>query len=398
MSEFDFLGQQIFSQSIRKHSDDSNFSSISTSIDPLQLDFDTAAFLDGLQDPLLTSVPLAESKSVSTPPPLQQNFSYSTLGDLQSPLSSSSASTGNALSTSSSDFFDVSSLNSSVFSYSADPAYVTAYIGEFSPEFSDPFNGTVSATAATGPVGSNGTINTSELNGTGISLRKSPVLKSQPGDVVGDNIEPYLTVSPSLSLDRDSIQSQLQLQHSTTTTPYQVVPPHRLSLAESLPSTSSSSSTSLTTPSSRSSVSSSSVSASVSPIKNHHGVHSINGKRISDSRLSLAQLAVVLDLSGDVKETSKREKQILSVLREELGFPLGEKTWIRDTPAKERDRFLDELYMRVEERYKYGYSRDTLSVVVRRASYYLMQGRLRRERRLYRKKNGESSLARKVAE
>ncbi|ODV88221.1 hypothetical protein CANARDRAFT_26373 [[Candida] arabinofermentans NRRL YB-2248] len=120
-------------------------------------------------------------------------------------------------------------------------------------------------------------------------------------------------------------------------------------------------------------------------------------KKISDSRLSLAQLSHVLHLSTDLQETAKREKQILSILRNDLGFPLGEKTWIRDTPSKERELLVERLWRRVEEVHQYGYSRETLSIIIRRASYYLMQGRLRRERRMEKKKAGDSLIKRKNA-
>ncbi|EIF46114.1 hypothetical protein AWRI1499_3996 [Brettanomyces bruxellensis AWRI1499] len=58
---------------------------------------------------------------------------------------------------------------------------------------------------------------------------------------------------------------------------------------------------------------------------------------------------------------------------------------------------MDALLVRVEQKYHYGYDRDSLGVVVRRASYYLMQGRLRRERRINKKRNSisQSSIKRK---
>lgn len=117
-------------------------------------------------------------------------------------------------------------------------------------------------------------------------------------------------------------------------------------------------------------------------------------KKISDSRLSLAQLSIVLNLEGNDDETAKREKNILKILREDLDFPIGEKTWIRDTPVDERERLMTELTGKVEQVHGYGYSKKTLSIIVRRASYYMMQGRLRRERRLQRKKK---SIAHKKA-
>lgn len=113
-------------------------------------------------------------------------------------------------------------------------------------------------------------------------------------------------------------------------------------------------------------------------------------KKISDSRLSLAQLSIVLNLEGNDDETARREKNILKILKEDLNFPIGEKTWIRDTPVDERERLMTELTGKVEQVHGYGYSKKTLSIIVRRASYYMMQGRLRRERRLQRKKKSMS--------
>ncbi|KAG7882680.1 hypothetical protein KL938_003103 [Ogataea parapolymorpha] len=118
-------------------------------------------------------------------------------------------------------------------------------------------------------------------------------------------------------------------------------------------------------------------------------------KKISDSRLSLSQLSHVLQLPNDIQETAKREKQILNIFKKDLNFPLGEKTWIRDTPAEERQALIERLWKLVEMKYQYGYSKETLAIVIRRASYYLMQGRLRRERRLEKKKHGELPWKRK---
>ncbi|KAG0676459.1 hypothetical protein C6P40_000221 [Pichia californica] len=120
--------------------------------------------------------------------------------------------------------------------------------------------------------------------------------------------------------------------------------------------------------------------------------NNLKSKKISDSRLSLAQLSIVLNLEGNDIETAKREKNILKILKDELNFPIGEKTWIRDTPAIERERIMSDLTLKVEKSFGYGYSKKTLSIIVRRASYYMMQGRLRRERRLQRRKK---SLANK---
>lgn len=124
----------------------------------------------------------------------------------------------------------------------------------------------------------------------------------------------------------------------------------------------------------------------------HLNPNSKSTKKISDSRLSLAQLAIVLNLQGNEEETGKREKNILNILKNELNFPIGEKTWIRDTPLVERDRIIHNLTELVESRFKYGYNKRILSIIVRRASYYMMQGRLRRERRLKRKRKSTDIL------
>lgn len=124
----------------------------------------------------------------------------------------------------------------------------------------------------------------------------------------------------------------------------------------------------------------------------HKQINVKSNKKISDSRLSLAQLSIVLNLNNNIEETAKREKNILKILKDDLNFPIGEKTWIRDTPSTERERLMNSLTEKVELVYNYGYSKKTLSIIVRRASYYLMQGRLRRERRLRKK---HSNLATK---
>lgn len=109
------------------------------------------------------------------------------------------------------------------------------------------------------------------------------------------------------------------------------------------------------------------------------------GKKVSDSRLSLHQLSFVLGLAGDVKQTIAREQQVLNVFQNELCFPLGTKTWIRDTPPGEREKLVEGLHAICESRFAFGYDRSIYYTIIRRASYSLMQGRLRRERRSRRK-------------
>ncbi|KAF6011412.1 hypothetical protein HII13_002506 [Brettanomyces bruxellensis] len=253
-------------------------------------------------------------------------------------------------------------------------------------------------------------------------IRKSPVLKSQS---VSKMIDPTLTMSTppeSYQPSFASIDSSFDVSPLTSFDPQ---PPSSAassissspsifynSARSSITSASTSSANSglglrtpnfksptvqATAPISSSTATNSNRNPSVVAVKNRHGVHCINGKRVSDSRMSLVQLAIVLGLGENTAEASMREKQILSILKDELGFPLGRKTWIRDTPAEERDQLMDALLVRVEQKYHYGYDRDSLGVVVRRASYYLMQGRLRRERRINKKRNSisQSSIKRK---
>lgn len=350
----------------------------------------------------------AFDKSETTPPPLTGQI----FDDLESPLSalsttSSSASSAFSLNPADLDLVDLHgasapSNSTSMFTYSHPFKHqLSSYddVADIDPrtiDFADPF-ATVASSSIPIPMGLADTSrqSASTTSAAGIvspsMTRRSPVLKSQAGDISSlySDIEPYLTIAGGAGAghsgsELDSLSPVLAPQ-----TP-QLAPPISLH-STSLPALSSSISLSAISPSTpaRSRSGSDFNSASASSRHNHSTVHAINGKRISDSRLSLAQLAVVLGLGKDVKETSKREKEVLSILRNDLGFPLGEKTWIRDTPVKERDRLLDELVVCTEMRYHYGYSREILSVVVRRASYYLMQGRLRRERRLSRKQNSE---------
>ncbi|EDO14563.1 hypothetical protein Kpol_292p5 [Vanderwaltozyma polyspora DSM 70294] len=110
---------------------------------------------------------------------------------------------------------------------------------------------------------------------------------------------------------------------------------------------------------------------------------SINGlsKKVSDSRLSAHGLADVLQLDSP-EEALKRERHILDIFENELHYPLGYKTWVRDTTKEYREELILKLHARVRERYPhYEYSCSTLETIIRRATYYMMQSRLRRERR-----------------
>lgn len=101
-------------------------------------------------------------------------------------------------------------------------------------------------------------------------------------------------------------------------------------------------------------------------------------RKQSESRLSLPELYIRMGLGHDHEEARIREQRVLGILRAE-GFKLGERTWIRDTTENERKRIIDEIYTQTYADYKY--SKEMIEVIVRRGSYYLMQGRLRRIRR-----------------
>ncbi|CCE65710.1 hypothetical protein TPHA_0M01350 [Tetrapisispora phaffii CBS 4417] len=104
-------------------------------------------------------------------------------------------------------------------------------------------------------------------------------------------------------------------------------------------------------------------------------------KKVSDSRLSAHGLAEVLQLDSP-EEALEREKNILDIFENELHYPLGYKTWVRDTKKEERMELMHELYNRVNCKYPhYNYNISILETIIRRATYYMMQSRLRRERR-----------------
>lgn len=98
-----------------------------------------------------------------------------------------------------------------------------------------------------------------------------------------------------------------------------------------------------------------------------------------DSRLSLVRLGQVLKTSS-LEETIAVEKCILDIFSNDLGFPLGKRTWIRDTTEQYRHGMIDALQERVCPMYP-TMTKDLLETVVKRATYAMMQGRLRKERR-----------------
>lgn len=104
-----------------------------------------------------------------------------------------------------------------------------------------------------------------------------------------------------------------------------------------------------------------------------------HGRKCSDARLSAIGLAKKLNLSTP-QEALEREKYILDIFQNELKYPLGYKTWIRDTDKETRTYLVEELHNRVKDRYP-EYDHNILETIIRRATYSMMQSRLRRERR-----------------
>ncbi|CAL9735272.1 hypothetical protein MOSE0_H02014 [Monosporozyma servazzii] len=119
--------------------------------------------------------------------------------------------------------------------------------------------------------------------------------------------------------------------------------------------------------------------------------HPKTGKKIADSRLSVAALAEVLNLKSP-DEALAIEKYILDIFEHELHYPLGYKTWIRDTPRDEREELIDELYQKTKDKYP-AYDKSILETIIRRSTYFMMQSRLRKERKRSRKLSKASSIS-----
>ncbi|KAK9330230.1 hypothetical protein V1520DRAFT_133870 [Lipomyces starkeyi] len=110
-----------------------------------------------------------------------------------------------------------------------------------------------------------------------------------------------------------------------------------------------------------------------------------------ESRIPFPDLYARMGLAHDPDKARSREQHILRILADE-GFPIGERKWIRDTEAKERQRIIEKkIYCQARE--LYGYTHQLLELIVRRAVYYLMQGHLRRLRR---SQANQQHLARQV--
>ncbi|KAK9476955.1 hypothetical protein V1514DRAFT_145411 [Lipomyces japonicus] len=114
-----------------------------------------------------------------------------------------------------------------------------------------------------------------------------------------------------------------------------------------------------------------------------------NGKfrKPSESRIPLHELHARMGLTHDPEEARSREQHILCLLQSQ-GFPLGYKTWIRDTDEVSRRKIVNEIFIQTKS--SYNYEPALLEVIIRRGAYYLMQSRLRRIRRLNRRQKNSS--------
>lgn len=112
---------------------------------------------------------------------------------------------------------------------------------------------------------------------------------------------------------------------------------------------------------------------------------SVASRKQPESRMSQPELFSRMGLSHDPEEARHRENRVLALLKSR-GFKLGEQTWIRDTTPAVRQEIVDFIHATTVA--EYGYSKYMIEVVIRRACYHLMQGRLRRIRRA-RKSKGQ---------
>ncbi|KAH3688809.1 hypothetical protein WICPIJ_000207 [Wickerhamomyces pijperi] len=103
-------------------------------------------------------------------------------------------------------------------------------------------------------------------------------------------------------------------------------------------------------------------------------------KKLLTSRLSINSLSQVLNIP--LEETIELEAYVLAKFTETLHFPLGKKTWIRDTTDLERKTLLSDLYNLCVGAYPHIVTLENLEIIIKRATYSCMQGRLRKERRV----------------
>lgn len=100
------------------------------------------------------------------------------------------------------------------------------------------------------------------------------------------------------------------------------------------------------------------------------------------SRLNIYELSRILGLQNyKIKLTRDIEFNILEMFRSYCDFHIGFQTWVRGTTKAQRTKLIDRLATVVRPFYP-EFSKFQLEIIVRRASYSMMQSRLRRRRRI----------------
>lgn len=98
-------------------------------------------------------------------------------------------------------------------------------------------------------------------------------------------------------------------------------------------------------------------------------------------RLNKDSLREILGfLAFRVELTQYVEKVVLEIFQKKIGYPLGHKRWMRDNTARQRAVFIDSLWRYTAILFP-DLDQFCLEVIIRKAAYAKMQGRLRRERR-----------------
>ncbi|CAH2352446.1 hypothetical protein CLIB1423_06S06612 [[Candida] railenensis] len=104
-------------------------------------------------------------------------------------------------------------------------------------------------------------------------------------------------------------------------------------------------------------------------------------KRLYYSRVNINELAILLDLQDyKIDLTAEIEANVLRIFKDWCGYALGYCSWVRDTKEKERTAYIDKLYQYTRFCYP-ELNRPQLEIIIKRGTYNVMQGRLRKDRR-----------------
>lgn len=104
-------------------------------------------------------------------------------------------------------------------------------------------------------------------------------------------------------------------------------------------------------------------------------------KRLYYSRVNINELAILLDLQDyKIDLTAEIEANVLRIFKDWCGYALGYRSWVRDTKEKERTEYIDKLYQYTRFCYP-ELNRPQLEIIIKRGTYNVMQGRLRKDRR-----------------